>query len=903
MRPPRMLRPAWSGRLQRGKVRPPPWPEGAIHRPRLMARIDEGHPLLTLIVAPAGFGKTLAAAEWAQQDPPAAWLTVDADDASLPRFWAHLRAALADAAPGCGELVSAAFRTPSRAMAIDLGRLLADELLDAPAVVRLAIDDVHLVPPGEVHDFLTGLLEAAPPALRLVITSRLEPPLPLMRLRLRGALGELRGEELVFTADETRRLLGRTSLGNVGGAEGLAASLWQRTQGWPVGVRLGALALAREGAAPEPALTETQREESRLIAGYLEEILAERSPEERQVVVRAALPEAFTAGLAAAMLDAEMDDPARIVPAAIRFAVAADLCRCTAGRGEDWLAFHPLFRDALQTRLEEQESPETVRGLHARAAAWCERAGRAEAAIPHWVAAGQVEAAIALIEREAPEAFSREDWPAVAGWLAMLPEDVVDDRAELLLASAWVAQLRGQAVLLRDRLRRLEAHVGSNNFQAEERESLRAEIELLTLVLLLPLQIDPEGAVATARRAASRLSPSRRYQQGLAWGIVGVALQAAGRDAEAMEILTTWSEMARAPGDAGPVRGLLGLLFVHAQAGELARVESVGRFMRDVAERHRLRLSLGWARRFVGDVCYERNDLAGAIAHYGAVTNDYEHVHLVGLREAFFGLARAFLASGRLEETWRALHRCREVMAGAGAVEHLPAIEACEAYLALRAGDSARALAWASANQFDVDDASLHILSHPAVIRAAILAAGSEAERDDALALLVELRTRAARANFVSLIVRIDALTAVVQMRRGEPDAALAAMRGSLQSGASRGYTRTYLDLLPEFAPELGALTARLDVPPALRTALAASIAADGSTGPRSAAQPLAFLTRREREVLEALARRLSYQEIADQLFISPYTVKRHAAGIYGKLGVSGRLEAIRAAHAMGWQP
>ena len=240
-------------------------------------------------------------------------------------------------------------------------------------------------------------------------------------------------------------------------------------------------------------------------------------------------------------------------------------------------------------------------------------------------------------------------------------------------------------------------------------------------------------------------------------------------------------------------------------------------------------------------------------------------------------------------------------MVGAGAVEHLPVIDACEAYLALGAGEPERARVWAHAHQPGVDDASLHMIGHPAVIRAAILATGGTVERDEALSLLIELRGRAARANFVALLVRLDALIAVVQMRRGETEAASDAMRRSLQIGARQGFVRTYSDLLPTFAAELDALAARLDASSPLRTALAA-ILVEGSP-PAHPAQPQTILTRREREVLSALARRLSYQEIADQLFISPYTVKRHAAGIYSKLGVSGRNEAIRVASEQGWRP
>jgi LuxR family maltose regulon positive regulatory protein len=896
--PPPILRPAWSGRLRRGKLRVPDWPAGAVLRPRVMARIAEGAPLLTLIVAPAGFGKTLAAVEWARQEPAAAWLTADAADTSLPRFWAHLHQALAAVSPDGGELVAAAFEAHSRAPAIDLGRMFADELLDAPTPVRLVIDDLHLVPESEVYEFLAGLLETPPPALRLLIASRIEPPIALTRLRLRGVLCDLRGDDLLFTAAETGRLIDRVIAGNDRATVEWASALWQQTRGWPVGVRLGAHALARYDVAPETVLTETREAGAHLIMVLLEEILAGRPPRERQALVRAALPDAFTAGLVEALVDAAERDPGEAVAAAVRFALAADLCRQTAGRDGNWLAFHPIFRDALRRRLDQEETLEAVRDLHRRAAQWCEEAGRAEAAIFHWVAAGRVEAAITLIEREAPAAFGREDWPSVASWLALLPGDVVDCRAELLLAGAWVAQLRGQAVLLRDYLHRLEALLERGGVPEERREEVHAEMALLSQVLLLPLQIDPERAMNIARRATAQIPSSRLYHHGIAWGVLGAALQAAGHSAEAVEILTAWSEKGHAHGDVGSVRGLLGLLFIHAQAGELSRVESVGRFMQELGERHHLRLTLGWAHRFLGDARYELNDLDGAIAHYGAVARDEEYVHLVGLREAFFGLARASLAGGNRGEAWRAIRRCREVMVAYGAVGHLPALDACEAYLALRIGDLDLALAWANANQPTVDDATLHVHSHPAVLRAAILATGGQAERREALSLLIDLRARAARVHFVGLCVHIDALIAVVQMRSGESDAALDAMRHSLQTGMRQGFTRSYLDLLPAFAPELGALAAHLALPTAVHHALAAG----GLAAAMNPVPPLAFLTRREREVLAALIRRLSYQEIAAQLFISPFTVKRHAASIYGKLGVSSRLEAIHAVQEQGWQ-
>ena len=198
---------AWFDGVRRSKLRRPEPPAGALQRPRLLTQIDAAQASLTLIVAPTGFGKSTLAAEWASQDPPATWLTADAADASLARFWAHLQAGLGSITPGLGELVTASLALPHRAPAAELGRIFADELLDHGEPVRIVIDDAHLIPAGEVHDFLNGLLELAPPALRLLLTARNEPPIALSRFRLRGQMNDLSSADLLFDTDEIGMLL------------------------------------------------------------------------------------------------------------------------------------------------------------------------------------------------------------------------------------------------------------------------------------------------------------------------------------------------------------------------------------------------------------------------------------------------------------------------------------------------------------------------------------------------------------------------------------------------------------------------------------------------------------------------------------------------------------------------
>jgi LuxR family maltose regulon positive regulatory protein len=235
-------------------------------------------------------------------------------------------------------------------------------------------------------------------------------------------------------------------------------------------------------------------------------------------------------------------------------------------------------------------------------------------------------------------------------------------------------------------------------------------------------------------------------------------------------------------------------------------------------------------------------------------------------------------------------------------LEHVPVLEAYEAYLALLSGDLARAVAWARDCDITVDSAPLYFMVHPSVIRASILSAtGDAASLDEATTLLEEVRLRAARAHFTGALVRIEALLAVVQVKRGLHDAGVASMGRSLATGGPQNYRRSYLDLLPWFTPELRQLAPEVEIPTALRAAVAAPRVSPAHLVLTPRRQLVETLTARERDVLAALADRLSYREIADQLFIAPATVKRHASSIYRKLGVTGRNEAIRVARELGW--
>lgn len=885
----------WHDRVRRSKLYPPELPADVLRRSRLLARIHDGQYPVTLLVAPAGFGKTTLAASWATQNPPTAWLTADEDDGSLSRFWVHLHAALGSVAPGLGELVAASLAIPHRASATELGRVLADELSDHGEHVRIVIDDFHLIPTGEVHDFLTGFLDLVPPSVQLLLTARVEPPLALDRFRLRGQVNDILSEELLFSDDEVLAFPAHVPAdGGTRFTSEEARVVWQQTGGWAAGLRIVSMRRSVEARALRRCVTQPVLDHQ-LLAPLLEETVEGFAPEARQMLLRAALPDRFAPPLlhALAGTDAEHD----VVRDIVQFASGSGICRRVTYLAGDWFEFHPLFGSLLRQQLAQSETPAGLAALHARAAEWFAANAMYDAAIVHRVAAGDAPAAAALIARQVQPTLAREDWPSVARWLALLPREVVEAEPQLLLAQGWMLHFRGLPRQLAEVLVKIATRLDAADIDPADAEPMWAEAMLMKYGSLIPFQVDPERTLADVRVYAAQLTPSQIFAAGIAQTAIGIGLHATGRTREAVAYLEGALERAPTPIDAASVRLITGLLWVKGQSSHAADVVAVAHATSNISERNGLRLSAGWARRFLGDASYEQDDLDGAMAHYTAIVHDHEFFHLAGVREALFGLALVYVAQGRAEDAWRALRRAREIMVGADALEHLTLLEAYTAYLALMTGDHHRALAWARSRVPQIDSAPLFIGLHPTVIRATILSvAGDDAELTAAITELGEFGLRCARGNYGAALARVNALLGVAHLKQGDTARAVAAMRESLEDGVARGFARTYLDLLPLFAPQMRALATQGLFSPVIQMAAMADDAEQDQ-------EPLlggvfSLLTEREQEVLAALFQRLTYKEIAEKLYISPATVKRHASSIYSKLGVSGRTEAISVARS-----
>lgn len=893
--------------IRRAKLRVPRLGSGHVPRPRLTARLDQClQAPLTLVAAPAGFGKTTLLAEWAAGHPlPLAWLTVDAnaDDRDLNRFVPHVVAAIETVVPGCAAPVLELLQQPQLVNPGEIGAALAEELLDLTDDVILVIDDYQLAASANVERFLGALLQADVPSLHLVLSTRSDPALPLARMRLHGQLIELRAADLRFSEEEALKLLAAMGHGDADMA--LAAALQQQTGGWIAGMRLAILALPTVEHLART--TDAASSEQHLMDFLVEEVLAAQPAATQDFLLRTAIVDRVCASLADSLLETEPTESSRTV---LERLVHDSLFLEPVDDREGWFRYHPLFRTLLRHQLDARFSAEERATLYARASAWYAAQGSLDLAIQHCLAAGDLAGAARLVEDAIHGALDREDWNTVAGWLRLLPESCISRSPALLLAKGWASHFSGRAVPITAMLAELNALLTAVDADPAAVALWEAERDALCIAALLLRDSEPRETVEFARRAVAHVPAHHRLAAGLASFGLGCALQAAGRTDEAIRYLTQVAERGEERIDAGSIRALGGLMFVHRQAGNVRACHEVARHILTLAQRHHLPVATGWAHWMLGWLDYNRNDLQAASEHFTAIIADRQRVHLHTTCEAMFGLALVYSARAMPIEAASTLRRLLEIILDANALEYLPLFRGFEARLALLQGDLRSAVDWlAMADIVDIESTSLDCFDHPLLTRLKVLLAeGSSASLERAWRDLERLRSYAESHHHAAHRIEILALSALVLDAQGQTEAALSALHRSVDLAAASGVLRTYLDLGPALGPLLHRLTRQAPESAylhRLRDAIDGLRAVDdrsATVAKASAAMPmLELLTVREAEVLACLYRRLSYQEIGEELYISPQTVKSHAANIYGKLGVGNRRQALSKAQAYGW--
>ena len=915
------MTPEWD-RLLATKLHVPRPRPGFLARPRLLDRLTEGmtHEL-TLIGAPAGFGKTSLVADWARGRPgPVAWLSLDDADSDPARFWGYVAAALDGTRPGVRRRVDALFQgAPPPLDAVVT--VLVNELAEGPEEVVLVLDDYHLVDDPAVHGSLAVLLERLPPQLRLVLASRADPPLPLARLRAGGQLTELREADLRFTREEAAALL-RTAVGPEL-PEAAVAALGDRTEGWVAGLQLAALSL--RGHPDISAFVEGFSGSHRYVLDYLCEEVLDGQPEPlRAFLLETSILERLSGPLCDAVTGRTGSQALlEAIERANLFLVPLDEVR-------GWWRYHRLFADLLCVRLH-QEQPDRVPELHRNAAAWHEAQGLADQAIRHALAAGDGTWAVRLIERQVDAYIQRWEGVTLRRWLAALPAELVSSRPRLLLAQARLALISGQLEAVEGPLDAAERGIAEVADEPYEPSVGRAASMLANLPAAVALQRaglahlrgDAEQAIASARRALAELGEGEWMLESLTRLYLAEAAWLAGRLAEAEAALASSIAGWRAASQRVPAAAALGyhcLGLVQRGQGRLEPALATYREALAVAAEldEAAPQITGVARTGMAGVLYERGDLGSALEYAtDGIALCRQLVYTPPLVTGLVTLAWIRQAQGDQAGALDALGQAERVQPSPEVVALLNPVPAERARLALAQGDVDAAVRWARTHRLTAEDEPSYPREREYLVLARVLLATQAPGQ--ARGLLERLHAGAVTQGRTGSVIEVQALQALALSADGDQAGAVAALAEALGLAAPEGYLRVFVD---EGAP-MAALVRQLLADRRQEGPAAAGVAAGDHLARlvdafEQAGLPVRLpvrrggvvvaglvepLTERELEVLGLVADGKPNQAIADELVVSLDTVKRHVSHLFSKLEVANRTQAVTRARALGLLP
>jgi LuxR family maltose regulon positive regulatory protein len=924
--------------ILRTKLHPPFLPTDLVPRPHLLARLEKGLSCsLTLVSAPAGYGKTTLLAAWvASSERRSAWLQLGEEDSDPVVFIGYLLTAVQTLFPDLGGATLAAARAPSRPSLRVLARSLLNELDQIEEPFVLVLDDYHIIHSEQVHELVAALISQLPPNMHLAIATRSDPPLGLASLRARRSVAEIRSDDLRFRHEEAHTFLKGMVRREL--SRGTTDLLRNKTEGWIVGLRLAALSM-RGLPDVEAFVQRFEGTSSAYVADYLlGEVLARQRPEVRSFLLRISILDRFCASLCDAVLDDTLvsqctsrwsgtDDSSSTSRVASQSGAMLDelyqrnLFLVSLDPELVWYRFHHLFQDLLCHQLASVCSATEVAALHARASAWYAEHGHVDEALDHALAAGDVEGAVQIVERERTVVLVDDQWHVLARWLDRLPEDIRWQRFELLLAEAWVCFHRADVHCLLALLEDPEAWVGDG-----PGEPRQGEIDFLRGYLSWFQGLGPE-ALEYHASAREKIPDTYCLVKAEAELHYALALHMNGRKEMAVNGLTDLIRSRRLTKAVSRVRLWAGLSFIALLEGDLAEVIYPVRQWHELAVRDKNLYTAVWGSYLEACTYFCWNDMERAVELLEQLA---AQLYIMNNRPAVDGLCALCLAHERLQHPDQADGTFRvllEFVRQANDPTLATVASSCQARLSLLRGDTASAVQWLRTADLAGDAGiMLWLVEVPRLTECRVLVAqGSDASLHQAIDKLEHYDQENKAVHNIHQRITILSLLALATQKQGRSDKALAILGRAVALAERGGFIQPFVEPGAEMAALLQELVARDVADSSLQPATASYLNrvfaafAEAATKPEdadirpktqvpslssftvspSSPQLVESLTEREMEVLALLAQRLTNQEIAQELVISLGTVKQHTHNIYGKLGVQDRRQAVARAQAL----
>jgi LuxR family transcriptional regulator, maltose regulon positive regulatory protein len=794
-----------------------------VPRPRLTERLNAGlSGRLTLLAAPAGFGKTTLLSDWLlTAGHPAAWLALDAEDNDLSSFLQYLVAALQTIAPAIGSVALTLLRSPHARPPETVITALVNDITGPPDGASfpssiLVLDDYHVITAPSVQQAAGFLIEHLPPQLHLVIACRTEPELPLARLRARGQLCELRADQLRFSVAEARTFLTNTMGLPLVDAD--VAALEERTEGWVAGLQLAALAL--QDRADRSGFVRTFSGSNRYVLDYLvEEVFNGQPPHIQSFLLQTSILDRLCGPLCDAVVGRGASNPGLVDDArrSSRSAASqllleqleqANLFLIPLDDERRWYRYHHLFREVLQERLAHSGHSDSMVALHRRASMWYAQQGLIAEAVQHALAAGATEQAARLIEQVSLTMMQRSELQTLQRWIEALPADLVRARPWLALRYAWLLRLNGDLTAAEVWLcdAELATPAAANESVAPPREQsmasfsprhFRGEVAALRATITAAYG-DRARTVVLAQEALDNLPADQVLMRGAVTSSLGiVAFQTSDLPTAERAFSETRTLFESVDNQYGALLAIQGLGQLYTLQGRLRAVSAL--FQPIMQKAHAARggaapiVSLAYTG--MAELLYEWNDLPAAVRQLGTGIDLAERGGMLPVAViGWLTLARVRQAQGDSAGARAALMEAEQLVSRGGITPTwlVPPIDVHRARLDLAQGDVQAARRWAETAGLSAEEDPHPGKEFEYLTLARLLLA--QGKPDAAQRLLTRLLAAAEAGGRAGRAIEILSLQALALRACDEERAALDALAHALTRAAPEGYVRLFVD-------------------------------------------------------------------------------------------------------------
>ncbi len=847
-----------------------------------MRRLDEAlaHKL-TLIAAPPGYGKTTLLSIWvSEHNLPAAWLSLDVEDNDPALFLQYFIVALQSIAPQAGQASLEMLKSPQLSPQPPILSSLINDLADIQNDFVFILDDYHWIEQQEIHDSITYLIDHLPPRMHLVIASRSDPPLLLSRLRTRNQLLEIRQSDLRMKPEEAGEFLNHCMGLNLSSAQ--VETLESRTEGWIAGLQLAALSLRNKGDID--SFLQSFGGSHRYVIDYLaDEVLSQQTADMQTFLKQISILNRFSAPLCNAITDhKDSADLLRQLEESNVFLIPLDDQR-------EWFRFHQLFRDYLLTGLSQEESIP----LHVIASRWFLSQGYYSEAVNHAFSSQDLDLAIHTISKAAAPAMEKAAFISLNGWLEKLPDNLIRQNAVLALYKSFL-------LFFTQTYQAAESYAlaAEENMPPEAPAHLRGQLMSLQSQLAV-CQDQLDLGIKFARDALEYLDEQDFFFRNLTLNVLGQILELKGDVTAASEVYQQGFTSGYQYGERlGTMVIFTNLIFSLNELGrrreavsmcqkidaEIGAETLAGRHLTDV-------ISLSWSL-----LSYEADQLQ--LAHQQA-QRALDTLNRSGITQgvswAQYILARIYMINEEWDMFQRVTQEGIDLASRIGSSEIQGSwFTALKAQASMLSGDLQSAERWAESQKYTPGDKPHHWVEYSYFTYARLLISQNRVQ--DAKQLLETIENSALGGKRWRKLITVHLLMALAELRQGERSSAINHFEQALSIAAPENYKRVILDEGPQI----------LDLLPEVRH-IAPKFVDELLAKSRKAVElaqlsdsPYEPLSEREMEVLNLVARGYSNRQIAEALFVTLGTVKKHLNNVFSKFQVKNRTQAVARARDLG---